>query len=106
MTTHIALVDLLGYEWMAVSSSENKAKQVVFEGINTYIQRQIEYKNDKGIATHEFLEKELIKYYKKHFKGDVSIETLEKKHPIHILDIKKEECYRNGYQVPKRIQDF
>lgn len=106
MKLYLAHMKALGYDWEAFSTSEPLAKETVFKGLNTFICKQIEHKRGKGICTHEFLEKELEKYYKKNFGGNVSVSSLENKHSIDVIEISKDECYRNGYKVPSRVQDM
>jgi len=97
-------------EWMALADSENVAKQSIFDGFNVHLMKQFEIKlnreHSSKIATIEFLEKELIDYYKEVLGGDLTLDTLESKFPIHILDVEKEECYRNGNKVPRKAHQY
>jgi formyltetrahydrofolate hydrolase len=94
------------HEWMSISKTEAMARQNVFDGFNTNLMKKFEIESKETISTHEHLEKELENYYKNKFKGDVSIETLEKKYKIFIVEMKLDECYRDEYRVPKKIQDL
>ena len=103
---YLAIMPTDNYEWMAFSDSEAEARQIVFDGFNTSLMKQFELEDHRKITTHEHLEKRLKNYYSKFFKGDISIDTLERKFPIYIIDMLKNECYRDGHKVPKKVQEI
>lgn len=103
---YLAVLFAHNYEWMAIADTAAEAKQKVFDGFNTFLMKQTEMKEGRGTLTHEYHETKIAEYYKKNYRGDVSIDTLENAHQLEVLEIDKNECYRNGYRVPSRIQDF
>lgn len=105
---YLAILQTDDYEWVCLSDNEAEAKQGVFDGYNTFLKKMFERDNDFAIeTTHEYLQNRLNHYYKTRFKGDVSIETLESGLAnIIVLELEKNECYRDGFRVPRREQDI
>lgn len=104
---YLAVLQTDDYEWICLSDTEAEAKQGVFDGFNVWLMRQFERENDLAIeTTHEYLEARLSHYYKRHFGGDVSIDALSKGNTIEVLELIPDACYRDGYKVPRRIQDI
>ena len=103
---YLAVLFAHDYEWMAISDTAAQAKQKVFDGFNVFVVRQVEMREGKGTITHEYATKRLKEYYSKNFRGDVSIDTLQKGYQLEVLEVDENECYRDGYRVPSRIQDF
>jgi hypothetical protein len=103
---YLAIMPTDDYEWMSVSKSEAESRQAVFEGFNAGLMRQFELQDHKEITTYEHLEKRLKQYYRNVFKGNVSIDSLETKYPIFIIEMIEKECYRDGHKVPKKIHEI
>lgn len=104
---YLAVMDTNDYEWVCMSDSEASAKQGVFDGYNTHLKKQFERENIAIETTSEYLDNRLVHYYKTHFdKGKVGVETLENQFGIQVLELLKDQVYRDGFNVPRREQDF
>lgn len=103
----LAILQAGSYEWMCISETEAGAKQGVFDGYNTYLKHQFEFENPFAIEiTSEFLSSRLEHYYKTVHGGDVSLDTLSSSCYLNIIEMKQDECYRDGHRVPRREQDI
>lgn len=105
---YLAVLQTDNHEYICLSDDEEKAKLGVFDGHNTFVKKlmETEHKNPLQDVTSEWLNSRLEKYYKHFLGGPVEIETLEKKWTLTVLDIKNDECYRDGYWTPRREQDY
>lgn len=105
---YLAILQTDEHEYICLSDIEEKAKQGVYEGHNTYVKMlmETEHKNPLQDVTSEWLDSRVEKYYKIYLGGPVSIETLEKKWTLTVLPISADECYRDGSWTPRREQDY
>jgi hypothetical protein len=94
--------------YICLSDTEEEAKLGIFEGHNTFVKMlmEAEYSNPLVDVTSEWLEGRLRKYYILNLGGPVSMETLEKKWDLTVVEISKDQCYRNGLWTPRREQDY
>ena len=105
--TFMALIQTDEHDWMAVSETAAKAKQAVFDGFNTNLMQGFEREENFRIETTvEYLEGRLAKYYKEVFGGSLHVDTLEKALGLEVFELIPNQCYRNGYRVPRRVQDI
>ena len=95
-------------DFVCLSDTEEKAKEGIYEGHNTFVKMlmETEYVNPLVDVTSEWLEGRLKKYYKHYLGGSVSLETLERKWDLKVVEIENDECYRNGFWTPRREQDY
>lgn len=95
-------------QYVCVSDTEEKAKLGIFEGHNTFVKilMETDHKNPLQDVTSEWLNSRVEKYYRHVLGGPISMETLENKWDLTVVEVEFDECYRNGSWTPRREQDY
>src|SRR5688572_23726610 len=105
---YLAVLQTDDEEYVCLSDSPGKAKKGVFDGHNTFVKKILETKHRNPLmdVTSEWLASRLDKYYRHYLGGKVSIETLEKKFKLYVLELEVDKVYRDGDETPRREQDY
>ncbi len=105
---YLAVLQTEDSEYVCMSTSEKAAKKGVYEGYNTFVKKllETEHKNPLQEVTSEWLTSRLDKYYRHFLGGKVGMETLEKKWELTVLELIDDKCYRDGFETPRREQDY
>jgi len=105
---YLAVLQTDNSEFVCLGKSEKAAKAGVYDGYNTFVKKllETEHKNPLQDVTSEWLESRLDKYYRHFLGGKVGMETLERKWELTVLELTYDTCYRDGYETPRREQDY
>lgn len=104
---YLAILQTDDSEWVCLSNSRESAKQGVFDGFNTYLYKIFEAEQlTLYETTSDYLKKRLMAYYKKYLGGKVSVNTLENRYDLVVLELENDKVYRDGFLMPRREQDY